>query len=79
MKHFKDILLEKLKITKNTSEFKITEITSADPIDLIVMIGNISFHRFDYENYIDNVLDADIIISPKNLKDELNYSELTPP
>ena len=77
MKDFKDIILEKLKVTKNTGEFKIQQITSAAPVVLTIMMSNISFHMFDYENYITNVLDTDIIISSQKLKDELNYSKST--
>lgn len=76
MKDFKNILLEKLKVTSNnTGEFKIQQITSAAPVVLTSMMSNISFHMFDYENYITNVLDSDIIISSQKLKDELNYSK----
>ncbi len=75
MKDFKDILLEKLKVTKNTGEFKIQQITSATPGVLTIMMSNIRFYMFDYENYITNVLDTDIVISSSKLKDELNYSK----
>ena len=77
MKQFKDILLEKLKVTKNTGVFKITDIASAAPGFLTIMMSNISFHMFDYENYITNVLDTDIDISSPKLKDELEYSKST--
>ena len=79
MKNFKDIILEKLKVTpKNTiGEFKIQRISSAAPIVLTPMMSNIDFHMFDCENYITNVLDGDIVISSLKLKDELNYSKST--
>lgn len=78
MKNFKDIILEKLKVTpKNTDEFKIQTISSDAPIVLTLMMSNIDFHMFDYENYITNVLDTDIVISPARLKNELNYSKST--
>ena len=64
MKNFKDIILEKLKVTpKNTGEFKIQRISSAAPVVLTIMMSNIDFHMFDCENYITNVLDTDIVIS----------------
>lgn len=81
MKNFKDIILEKLKVTPNNTgeskEFKIERIASAAPIVLTLMMGNIDFHMFDYENYITNVLDTDIVISSARLKNELNYSKST--
>ena len=77
MKQFKDILLEKLKVTKNTGEFKIQQIASAAPGILTIMMSNIRFYMFDYENYITNVLDTDIDISSPKLKDELEYSKST--
>ena len=78
MKNFKDIILEKLKVTpKNTGEFKIQRISSAAPVVLTIMMSNIDFHMFDCENYITNVLDTDIVISSLKLKDELNYSKST--
>ena len=78
MKNFKDIILEKLKVTpKNTGEFKIQRISSAAPVVLTIMMSNIDFHMFDCENYITNVLDTDIVIASLKLKDELNYSKST--
>ena len=78
MKNFKDIILEKLKVTpKNTDEFKIQRISSAAPVVLTIMMSNIDFHMFDCENYITNVLDTDIVIASLKLKDELNYSKST--
>ena len=41
------------------------------------MLGDIDFHMFDYENYINNVLDSDIVIYSADLKDALNYSKIT--
>ena len=81
MKNFKDIILEKLKVTPNNTgefhEFKIQTIGSASPTVLNIMLRDIDFHMFDYENYINNVLDADIIIYSADLKDALNYSKIT--
>ena len=78
MKNFKDIILEKLKVTpKNTGEFKIQRISSDAPIVLTLMMSNLDFHMFDCENYITNVLDTDIVIASLKLKDELNYSKST--
>ena len=81
MKNFKDIILEKLKVTPNNTgefnEFKIQRITSEAPIVLTLMMSNIDFHMFDCENYITNVLDTDIVISSPRLKNELNYSKST--
>ena len=81
MKNFKDIILEKLKVTPNNTgefhEFKIQAIASASPLVLNIMLGAINFHMFDCENYINNVLDTDIVISSPDLKDALNYSKIT--
>ena len=81
MKNFKDIILEKLKVTPNNTgefnEFKIQRITSEAPIVLTLMMSNIDFHMFDCENYITNVLDTDIVISSSRLENELNYSKST--
>ena len=81
MKNFKDIILEKLKVTPNNTgefhEFKIQAIASASPLVLNIMLGDINFHMFDCENYINNVLDTDIVISSPDLKDALNYSKIT--
>ena len=41
------------------------------------MLRDIDFHMFDYENYINNVLDSDIVIYSADLKDALNYSKIT--
>ena len=79
MKNFKDIILEKLKVTPNNTgefyEFKIQTIASASPMTLSIMLRDIDFHMFNYENYINNVLDTDIVISSPDLKTELNYSK----
>lgn len=81
MKNFKDIILEKLKVTPNNTgefhEFKIQRIASASPMTLSIMLRDIDFHMFDYENYINNVLDTDIVISSQDLKDALSYSKIT--
>ena len=81
MKNFKDIILEKLKVTPNNTgefnEFKIQTISSASPIVLTIMMSNIDFRMFDCENYITNVLDTDIVISSSRLENELNYSKST--
>ena len=81
MKNFKDIILEKLKVTPNNTgefhEFKIQTIGSASPLVLNIMFSDIDFHMFDYENYINNVLDSDIVIYSADLKDALNYSKIT--
>ena len=74
MKDFKDIILEKLKVTTNDkSEFNIEKITSEDLKVLTFMLGDIPFYMFDYEKYINNILETDIVVSPKKLKDELYY------
>ena len=78
MKNFKDIILEKLKVTpNNTGEFKIQRITSLSPVALNIMLRDIDFHMFDYGDYINDILDADIVISSTDLKDALNYSKIT--
>ena len=81
MKNFKDIILEKLKVTPNNTgefhEFKIQTIASASPLVLNIMLRDIDFHMFNYENYINNILDTDIVISSPDLKDALNYSKIT--
>ena len=81
MKNFKDIILEKLKVTPNNTgefhEFKIQAIASASPLVLNIMLHDIDFHMFNYENYINNILDTDIVISSPDLKDALNYSKIT--
>ena len=81
MKNFKDIILEKLKVTPNNTgefhEFKIQAISSASPLVLNIMLRDIDFHMFNYENYISDVLDSDIVIYSADLKDALNYSKIT--
>ena len=81
MKNFKDIILEKLKVTPNNTgefhEFKIQTIASTSPLVLNIMLRDIDFHMFNYENYINNILDTDIVISSEDLKDALNYSKIT--
>ena len=81
MKNFKDIILEKLKVTPNNTgefhEFKIQTIGSASPVVLNIMLRDIDFHMFNYENYISDVLDTDIVIYSPDLKDALNYSKIT--
>ena len=73
MKNFKDIILEKLKVTPNNTgefhEFKIQTIGSASPVVLNIMLRDIDFHMFNYENYINNVLDSDIAIYSVDLKE----------
>lgn len=83
MKDFKDIILEKLRVTTNDkAKFKIEKITSNFANVLTIMMRDIPFYVFDYENYIENILKSDINISEK-IKGELysqysNLKELLP-
>lgn len=81
MKNFKDIIFEKLRVTTNDkanfTNFKIEKITSKFANVLTLIMRDIPFYTFDYENYIENILNSDINIC-ENIKEELysNYSNL---
>lgn len=78
MKDFKDIILEKLRVTKkNNPNFKVEKITSKSANVLTLMMRDIPFYMFDYIDYIKNILNSDIDISEK-IKEELysHYSNL---
>lgn len=78
MKDFKDIILEKLRVTTtNKPKFKVEKITSKFANVLTLMMRDIPFYMFEYGNYIENILNSDIDISEK-IKEELynHYSNL---
>jgi len=78
MKDFKDIILEKLRVTiTDKPNFKVEKITSKFATVLTLMMRDIPFYMFDYADYIKNILNSDIDISEK-IKEELysRYSNL---
>lgn len=78
MKNFKDIILEKLRVTTTDKpKFKVEKITSKFANVLTLMMRDIPFYLFEYGTYIENIVNSDIDISEK-IKGELHsrYSNL---